>query len=362
MDLDLSAPDVPDWPMFGWTDDVRGPLAAASAREARCVLATLHTVAGGSPRPPGSQMLIVEDELYGFLSGGCIEGDVVAHGREVLRAGAPQRLVYGDGGPFADIRLVCGGRVEILLERLEPRDDAVRQLLDAFAARRPALWASDGVTRLCWPEGLGAALDASRGMDQAMARLAEAPNAVCVSVGGGRAVAVRYMPVRRLVIVGHDPTALAIAALGVQSGFDTHLVRPKGPTDGPPLSGIAYHRGDVAAVFAAIGLDRWTYVAVATHAVELDEEALVHALPSPAAYVGVLGARRRLSERLARLRARGLAPADLSRLHAPIGLDIGGKAPFEIAFAVLGEVVAQSVQTRPKEFVCDVRSASDAAA
>ena len=337
--------------MFGWSDDIRGPLSAAVARAAPCVLATLHAVVGGSPRPPGSQMLIVEDELYGFLSGGCIEGDVSAHARETLRSGAPQRLVYGDGGPFADIRLVCGGRVDILLERLEGRDAAVQRLLDAFEARQPALWASDGVTRLCRPEGLGAPPRGLRPVDQAVARLAAAPHAVCVSLDGGRAVAVRYMPAQRLVVVGHDPTTLAIAALGVRSGFDTHLVRPKGPSAGPPLPGVVYHRGDVSSAFAEIGLDAWTYVAVATHEVDLDEEALAEALPSPAAYVGVLGARRRLPERLERLRSRGLSPERLRRLRAPIGLDIGGKAPFEIAVSVLGEIMAQSVRTRPGEAI-----------
>ena len=337
--------------MFGWSDDIRGPLSAAVARDTPCVLATLHAVVGGSPRPAGSQMLIVEDELHGFLSGGCIEGDVTAHARETLRSGTPQRLVYGDGGPFADIRLVCGGRVDILLERLERRDDAVQRLLDAFKARRPALWASDGLTRLCRPEGLDVSPYGLRPVDQAMARLAAAPQVVCTSLDGGRAVAVRYLPARRLVVVGHDPTALAIAALGVQSGFETHLVRPKGPLVGPPLPDIVYHRGDVPSAFAEIGLDSWTYVAVATHEVELDEVALAEALPSPATYVGVLGARRRLPERLEKLRSRGLSTESLSRLHAPIGLDIGGKAPFEIAISVLGEIMAQSVRTRPGEAI-----------
>ena len=284
---------LPDWPVFGWADDVRPGLAKMATQGSEGVLATLHTVVGGSPRPPGSQMLIADGELHGFLSGGCIEGDIAAHADQVLRSGQPQRLVYGEGGPFTDIRLVCGGRVEIMLEAVSGREAAVTRLLDAYARRRPALWASDGVERVCLE-----AAEQRPGLDKGplaagLASLADHPEAVCASVAAGRAVARRYDPANRLIVVGHDPTALAIASLGSQSGFETHLVRPKGPPASPPIAGLAYHRGETADALLAIGLDRWTYVAVATHALDIDEAALLTALPSSAAYVGVLGARRR---------------------------------------------------------------------
>ena len=76
----------------------------------------------------------------------------------------------------------------------------------------------------------------------------------------------------------------------------------------------------------------------------------------------MLGARRRLPERTTRLRARGLPPEYLARLHAPIGLDIGGKAPFEIAVSVLGEIMAQSARTRPSVGVCTLSPAENSAA
>jgi xanthine dehydrogenase accessory factor len=143
-----------------------------------------------------------------------------------------------------------------------------------------------------------------------------------------------------MIVVGGDPTAIAIATLAVQSGFQTWLVRSKGPQTPPPIEGIGYDRRTPDLALPAIGLDPWTYVAVATHDLESDEAALATALPSDAAYVGVLGARRRLPERLARLGSLGVSAAALARLKAPIGLDIGGKAPFEIAVAVLAEVIA----------------------
>jgi xanthine dehydrogenase accessory factor len=149
-----------------------------------------------------------------------------------------------------------------------------------------------------------------------------------------------YEPTPRLIVVGADPTALAIAQLGVLSGFETHLVRPRGPGAPPPITGICYSRAEPVQALTAIGLDPWTAVAVATHDWEVDQAALMAALPSPAAYVGVLGARRRLPERLARLRAAGIRETDLDRLKAPIGLDLGGKAPWEVAVAVIAQIMA----------------------
>jgi xanthine dehydrogenase accessory factor len=133
---------------------------------------------------------------------------------------------------------------------------------------------------------------------------------------------------------------MAIASLGAQAGMETTLVRPKGPETPPPLPGVAYRREEPAAALAAIGADAWTSIAIATHNLDMDREALAAALPSAAGYVGLLGARKRLAERLAPLRAAGFPEARLQQLHAPIGLDIGGKAPWEVALSVIGEITA----------------------
>jgi xanthine dehydrogenase accessory factor len=108
----------------------------------------------------------------------------------------------------------------------------------------------------------------------------------------------------------------------------------------PPPFDVAYRREEPIPALAAVGLDRWTAVAVATHEAEADHAALTAALPSQAFYVGALGARRRAGERLAALRAAGVGEADIARLRTPIGLAIGGKAPWEVAISVLGEITA----------------------
>ena len=99
----------------------------------------------------------------------------------------------------------------------------------------------------------------------------------------------------------------------------------------PPIAGVNYRRDEPAEALAAIGLDPWTAVAVASHDAELDRDALLTALPAQAFYVGALGARRRAPERRAQLTAAGLSASAIDRLRSPIGVEIGGKAPWEIA-------------------------------
>jgi len=310
---------LPDWPLFGWADDVRPALKRARTAGTPAAMVTLHTSLGGGPRPVGTQMLFAGTQAAGFLSGGCLEADVARHAHQTLDDGQPRHLVYGEGGP-PDIRLLCGARIALLIERIVPDDAAAGELLSLTERRRPALWRSDG--RLRWAEP------------------AEPQTIACAVRDEPFELTKSYAPIPRLVIVGADPTALAIAQLGLQAGFETHLVRPKGPAEPPPLPGLAYHRRAPAEAMAEIGLDPWTSVAVATHDWEIDQAALVAALPSPAPYVGVLGARRRLPERLARLAEAGVTLEQRARLRGPIGLDLGGKAPWEVAVAVVAEMVA----------------------
>ncbi|HEY2481636.1 MAG TPA: XdhC family protein [Caulobacteraceae bacterium] len=306
---------LPDWPLFGFADDARPALKRAMDLGEPAALATIIALDSGGPRPVGTQMVIAQGVVSGFLSGGCLEADVAGHAAVVLESGDAMRLVYGEGSPWPDIRLMCGARVVILLERIAPDDAAARRLLALAEARTPALWLSDGEHHACGPE--------------------DSPPQAWPG-----AFAKRFKPAPRLIVLGADPTALAMAALGAQAGWETTLVRPKGPAEAPPLPGVAYRRDEAGEALAAIGLDPWTAVAAATHDAELDHAALLAALPSPAFYVGALGSRRRRPDRTAWLEATGLTGAQVSRLHTPIGLELGGKAPWEVAIAALAEITA----------------------
>ncbi len=312
---------LPEWSVFGYADDPRPALASARGAGLPAALATIVALSGGGPRPVGAQMVFSADGPSGYLSGGCLEADVAGHANAVLADGVPRRLVYGAGSPWPDICLLCGGRMEILVEAVQPDDAAVAELLRRAEVRIPACWQSDGVRRTCddgaaWPSVYAKPFD----------------------------------PAPRLIVLGADPTALSIASLGAQSGHETTLVRPRGPTAPPPIANVAYSRDTPGIAFDRIGQDRWTAVVVATHDAVIDHEALVAALPSEAFYVGALGARRRVADRIEALRRAGVADADLARLRSPIGLDLGGKAPWQVAIAVLAEIVGcHQAATGPRQ-------------
>ena len=309
------------WRLAAPIDDIRAALRAGPIVPDRFALATLVEVDGSAPRDVGAQMLITDDEYWGFLSGGCIEADVARHGREALAEGAPRLLRYGEGSPWIDIKLSCGSGITVLVEPVAADEPAVAALLAGWDARHPVLWSSDGRTRL-----------------------AAASDAAHSDTWDGERYSRLFIPPLRLILIGEDGAALTAATLALELGWDVALIAPGGP-EAAPFPGIAYHRIDPARALAAIGLDRWTAIAVLSHDREDDERGLAAALQSDAFYVGAIGARARLDSRVARLRSHGVSEAAIARLHAPIGLYGFGKAPREVALSLVAEV-AQAFHAR----------------
>ena len=306
-----------DWPRFGWTADPRLALEDARARNVTVALATVVQLEGSAPRPVGTQMLFEDAKALGYFSGGCLEADVARHAAAVVRSGEPALLVYGRGSPWIDIRLTCGGRMEIFVERVAPDDDAVGQLLQAMAERRPVTLLSNGRER----------------------RVVDGADPAPAWQASDERLVLPYAPVPRLLVAGGDPTALAIATLAEQAGWEAAVLRPDYvPGDGT-LTSIS---GLDACLERIRRTDPWTAIVVATHEADVDHEMLSAALPSPAFYVGVLGARTRLPVRIGRLEQGGV---DTARLHAPVGIAPTGKAPWEVAVSVVGEIMAAH-QTR----------------
>ncbi len=309
------------WRLAAPIDDIREALLAAPALPERFAIATLVEVAGSAPRDVGAQMLVTEDEYWGFLSGGCIEADVARQAREAMAEGAPRMLRYGEGSPWIDIKLACGSGISVIVEPVSSDDPAIAALLTGWEQRHPVLWRSDGSTRSAIPsdEGHADAWDGAR-----YTRL--------------------FTPPLRLVLIGEDGAALTAASLARGMGWEVVLIAPGGP-DAAPFADLDYTSSDPANALAAINPDRWTAIAVLSHDREDDERGLAAGLRSEAFYVGAIGARVRLDARIARLRGHGVSEAAIARLNAPIGLYGFGKAPREVALSLVAEV-AQAFHAR----------------
>jgi xanthine dehydrogenase accessory factor len=335
-----------DWPFFALDDDIRPFWTRQLKTGEALVLVTLVNRSGPSPRPVGSQMLITKaGEASGYVSGGCIEGNLVVMAEAALTAGKSRHVSFGDGSPFVDVRLPCGTRIDLVIDVVQEGDLAAIRLMELTQSRRPAFWLgqTDEGRHFCVDPAVedgseGEKLLAGMPPDfRPVIRQALQEKAAAGSIGD--IYWKRHMPPLRLVINGGDPVGLALARLSRLMGFEIWLNRTAGPDEAPPGLVDRYFRCAGAELFAEIRPDPWTAIVSATHDIDADHDILKHALPSEAFYVGVLGSQRHLAERQKLLLKDGIAPPAIDRLTAPVGLSIGAATANEIAIAILADVI-----------------------
>lgn len=152
----------------------------------------------------------------------------------------------------------------------------------------------------------------------------------------------QHRPGPRLIIIGGVHVAMPLQKFARELGFRVTLIDPRRvfatAERFPDVDQILHSYPDKA--LRQIDLDGDTWLAVLTHDPKIDDPALLTALPGPAPYVGVLGSPRTNRQRLKRLHAAGLTPEQTSRIHTPIGLEIGSSTPEEIALSIMAEIVS----------------------
>jgi xanthine dehydrogenase accessory factor len=320
-------------------------------RGRKAALATVIETWGSAPRRRGAQLAIGEGaEMMGSVSGGCVEGAVVAEALEALEDGRPRVLTYGvsDEDAFA-VGLACGGTIRVMVEPVGvgagPSRALLAELVSARAARRPVACAVRPETwerRLVAGEGdplwpaAKQALDADR-------------SGMHTDAGGEWFLGVHNPPLR-MAIVGAVHIAQALVPIARIAGYDVLVVDPReafGSAERFPDTRLAHDWPDAA--LAGFGVDRRTAVVTLTHDPKLDDPALRVALAADPFYIGALGSSRTHAKRVARLREGGVAEDRIARIHAPIGADIGAAAPAEIAIAILAQVTERlrRPETRP---------------
>jgi xanthine dehydrogenase accessory factor len=155
----------------------------------------------------------------------------------------------------------------------------------------------------------------------------------------GRAFLTVYVPASQLVITGAVHISQALAPIAKLLGYDVTIVDPRtafaSPERFPDVKVIA-EWPDIA--LPPLGIDRYTAFVALTHDPKIDDPALTHALSRDCFYIGALGSRKTHARRVERLKQQGLSEADISRVHAPIGLDIGAVSPAEIAVAIMAQI------------------------
>ena len=335
-------------------------------REGRRVVAALLVgIEGSAPLEPGALMLIAEDgAIEGSITGGCVEAAVVGEAKGIFGgAQLAHTVTYGISDELAgSVGLTCGGTVHVFVHELSGEEARVEaDARDAVAAGRPVAIATllDGAEAGRKLAVIDGEVEGGFGgpdlLDRSVSRdsqgmLAQGRSGIRrygvdgAVLGAELAVHVHaFAPPPKMLIFGAIDFSAALARIGSELGYEVTIADPRAPF----LETPRFQRAATTLLawpeeaFERIELGPRDAVLVFTHDPKFDQPALVGALGSEAGYVGALGSRKTTADRERRLRESGVADAELARIHAPCGLDIGSATPEEVAVSVLAEIIAE---------------------
>ncbi len=326
------------------------------------VLATILTHAGSTPRSAGAKMLIRADgRIAGTIGGGLVEAEVMRSGLEMMGAPAPAIRAYDLGADdSADaMDMLCGGRLEVLLEPLAPTADTLRfyrGVAEALARGRKGLV----VTALPLP-GTASPPGTKWHVDRHGVPIDGTPVPKTIGKAALAEAALRRSPMLHppenpqflfepffvpgtVVVFGAGHVSQAVAALTHMVGFRT-VVRDDREAFAnrerfPSAETVEVITGFDRAL-NSLTVDHDTYLVIVTRGHRHDGTVLAQALSSAAGYIGMIGSRKKRDAIYADMRARGFTAGDLARVHSPIGLSIGAETPEEIAVSIVAELIAE---------------------
>lgn len=305
----------------------------------RTALATVVSSWGSSPRGAGSRLAVDADgHFIGSVSGGCVEGEVLASAEEVLASGRPALLEFGVSDERAwSVGLACGGAIRVFVEQVSDL-----AFFDSIA---------DGLARGEPSVSLVDLASGARTRPDAPAFDAETMRTIRTAQAGGRDALIEtvqgrfflefWRPPLRLFIIGAVHIAQALAPIAAAAGYDVVIVDPRDAFATPGrFAGFSLRAEWPEVVFSTLRIDERCALVALSHEPRIDDPGLIAALRGRAFYIGALGSRTTAEKRRDRLRGGGCSEADLARIHGPIGLPIGAANPAEIAIAIAAEMTA----------------------
>lgn len=296
-------------------------LSEALTINQRCVLVSVASVSGSSMRDPGAHMAICEDGKYtGSLSGGCIEAAVVAEAMDVIKANRPRVTRFGEGSAYLDIRLPCGGGLDIHFLPMT-RPDLASQCLAAIINRQPF-----GL-RLPVRDG-----EAAFVADEMKTRF----------LTEEQIVEIGHNPVPRLLVIGHGAASMKVAELGALMKMDvTFHSSDQNLVDEMLSAGFDGHFLRTTRDTNILTSDPWTAIIFMFHDHDWEGHLMAHMLNLPHFYFGAMGGRQAHANRIETLASLAVTDDQIDRIHAPIGLFHSSRDPETLALSILAEVTAK---------------------
>ena len=260
-----------------------------------CALICVTDIHGGAMRAKGALMAVRADGVVaGYISNGCVDADIIFQAKAAMEDGKIRRLKYGEGSPFKDIQLPCGGSIELLVVPA-PDENMVAEAVVKFATRQSARLTVEGFE---W----------------------------------------RYAPKLRLRIAGRGAAVAALASQALQSGFEVHLQSPEADMHND-LEVTKFDHLTSPAAPPPQNDDAWSAVILMFHDHDWETALLTQALQSDAFYIGAMGSSRTHVLRCEALRDAAVSSDDIARIKGPIGLIPSMRDANLLALSALAEIV-----------------------
>jgi xanthine dehydrogenase accessory factor len=344
--------------------DVLRAIEEGRARGDRLALATIVGVQGSTYRREGARLLVPSDgKPVGTISGGCLEGDVREAAVEVMREGVPRLLHFdltADDEAVWGWGLGCNGVVDVFVEPAEGAMETAGAIRRAVEEQRHLVTVTvieaeggsavrPGARILFHPDG---ATEGSLGSDpldeaareEALRALTDERSGIVALPGGARVFVEVLVPPLRLLVCGAGHDAVPMVRFAASLGWRVEVIDDRDAFLKPHRfpGATRFVKTEPVDAAAQAGVDERSFVVVMSHNFLRDKDYLRSFLGTPAAYIGMLGPKARLDRLLGQLRREGFEPRpeDLSVVHGPAGLDLGGDGPDEVAWAIVGEILA----------------------
>ena len=294
--------------------DLLNLIALGRTENLRSALVTLVAVEGGSARAPGAQMAVLEDGRFaGYLSGGCLETIIASEAMRLITDGRDDVLRFGAGSPFLDVRLPCGGSIDLHVH-VDPDPVLLETARSRLATRQP--FAIDFFPAQSRAELVDTAPPWLSGWHEERFRRV-------------------YLPQTRLLLIGRGLEFETLARLGAAAGYD--VVALAADDEGAERVAGATRLPSPDAI-GELSIDPWTALVLLFHDHDWEQPILRAALRQTPFYLGALGSTSTHRRRCERLLADGLDIAEVERIRGPIGLFGPTRDAVSLALSVLAEL------------------------
>jgi xanthine dehydrogenase accessory factor len=330
------------------------------------VLTTIVSRHGSTPRTAGTRMIVFEDgRAVGTIGGGLLEARVIQKAGDVLSSRRPMVIPFDmTDSEVAAIDMICGGRLEVLLEFVDRGSPAAI----VFKCWRETQCTSDPclfLTVLRFANGNVEGIDhcllknqraicgdlplSPATVEKLIRDHCGATGLRTVSIGEYLILVEPILPAETVFLFGAGHVAQPAARLAVLVGFRVRVMDDRGEFANPerfPEAEEIHVVTDFDSAMNGLAVNRSSFIIIVTRGHLHDKTVLMQALRTEATYIGMIGSRRKRDHIFNALLKQGFTEADLKRVHSPIGLDISAETPEEIAVSIVAELIQARAQGR----------------